>query len=243
MPDNHIEKLKIDLNNISTENELLNIKSKYLGKKGQITTMTTTLKDLSIEKKKVEGQKINILKKQIEALIDEKFKQIKNDYINRKLKEEKIDITLPSRGTNYGSVHPISQVLTEVIGIFADFGFEIVEGPEIETDYYNFESLNIPKDHPARDMQDTFYLEKNQLLRTHTSPMQIRVMEKNEPPIITRIKNRNDRFRGELSREIPIFEMLLIKESKITLKSYSELNNKKNKKIIIIRYINKYISS
>jgi phenylalanyl-tRNA synthetase alpha chain len=183
MPDNHIEKLKIDLNNISTENELLNIKSKYLGKKGQITTMTTTLKDLSIEKKKVEGQKINILKKQIEALIDEKFKQIRNDYINSKLKEEKIDITLPSRGTNYGSVHPISQVLTEVIGIFADFGFEIVEGPEIETDYYNFESLNIPKDHPARDMQDTFYLEKNQLLRTHTSPMQIRVMEKNEPPI------------------------------------------------------------
>ncbi len=183
MSDNQIKKLVNDLTKVSTENELLNIKSKYLGKKGEITLLTNSLKDLSIEDKKIQGQKINSLKKEIESLIDEKFRQIKIDDINNKLKDEKIDVTLPSRGIDLGSIHPISQVLSDVIGIFTDFGFEVTEGPEIETDYYNFESLNIPKNHPARDMQDTFYLDKDKLLRTHTSPMQIRVMEKNNPPI------------------------------------------------------------
>mgnify|MGYP001403372762 CR=1 FL=1 len=183
MSDNQIKKLVKDLTKVSTENELLNIKSKYLGKKGEITLLTNSLKDLSIEDKKIQGQKINSLKKEIESLIDEKFRQIKIDDINNKLKDEKIDVTLPSRGIDLGSIHPISQVLSDVIDIFTDFGFEVTEGPEIETDYYNFESLNIPKNHPARDMQDTFYLDKDKLLRTHTSPMQIRVMEKNNPPI------------------------------------------------------------
>ena len=183
MSDNQIKKLVKDLTKVSTENELLNIKSKYLGKKGEITLLTNSLKDLSIEDKKIQGQKINSLKKEIESLIDEKFRQIKIDDINNKLKDEKIDVTLPSRGIDLGSIHPISKVLSDVIDIFTDFGFEVTEGPEIETDYYNFESLNIPKNHPARDMQDTFYLDKDKLLRTHTSPMQIRVMEKNNPPI------------------------------------------------------------
>ena len=183
MSDNQIKKLVKDLTKVSTENELLNIKSKYLGKKGEITLLTNSLKDLSIEDKKIQGQKINSLKKEIESLIDEKFRQIKIDDINNKLKDEKIDVTLPSRGIDLGSIHPISQVLSDVTDIFTDFGFEVTEGPEIETDYYNFESLNIPKNHPARDMQDTFYLDKDKLLRTHTSPMQIRVMEKNNPPI------------------------------------------------------------
>jgi phenylalanyl-tRNA synthetase alpha chain len=116
-------------------------------------------------------------------LLEDKLNEIQNKLISNKLDEERIDVTLPSRGTSFGSVHPISQVLQEVIKIFTDFGFEITEGPEIETDYYNFESLNIPKGHPARDMQDTFYLEDNKLLRTHTSPMQIRIMENNKPPI------------------------------------------------------------
>tara|TARA_B100001971_G_C18233506_1_gene565506 strand:- start:772 stop:1758 length:987 start_codon:yes stop_codon:yes gene_type:complete len=183
MSDNYLTRIKKDLKKISSKNELMNIKSKYLGKKGEVTLLTNSLKDLSIKDRKTEGAKINRTKKQIESLLEDKLNEIQNKLISNKLDEERIDVTLPSRGTSFGSVHPISQVLQEVIKIFTDFGFEITEGPEIETDYYNFESLNIPKGHPARDMQDTFYLEDNKLLRTHTSPMQIRIMENNKPPI------------------------------------------------------------
>jgi len=141
------------------------------------------LKNLSIENRRKQGAKVNNTKKKIELLLENKLNEIRNELINTKLSEERIDVTLPPRGSSFGSIHPISQVLQEVVTIFTDFGFEVTEGPEIETDYYNFESLNIPKDHPARDMQDTFYLEGNKLLRTHTSPIQVRVMEKNKPPI------------------------------------------------------------
>jgi len=183
MSDNYLTRIEKDLKKISSKNELMNVKSKYLGKKGEITLLTNSLKDLSIKDRKTEGAKINKTKKQIESLLEDKLNEIQNKLINNKLNEERIDVTLPSRGVSFGSVHPISQVLQEVTAIFRDFGFEIAEGPEVETDYYNFESLNIPKDHPARDMQDTFYLEDNKLLRTHTSPMQIRIMENNKPPI------------------------------------------------------------
>ena len=183
MSDNYLTRIEKDLKKISSKNELMNVKSKYLGKKGEITLLTNSLKDLSIKDRKTEGAKINKTKKQIESLLEDKLNEIQNKLINNKLNEERIDVTLPSRGASFGSVHPISQVLQEVTKIFRDFGFEIAEGPEVETDYYNFESLNIPKDHPARDMQDTFYLEDNKLLRTHTSPMQIRIMENNKPPI------------------------------------------------------------
>lgn len=183
MSDNYLTRIEKDLKKISSKNELMNVKSKYLGKKGEITLLTNSLKDLSIKDRKIEGAKINKTKKQIESLLEDKLNEIQNKLINNKLNEERIDVTLPSRGASFGSVHPISQVLQEVTKIFRDFGFEIAEGPEVETDYYNFESLNIPKDHPARDMQDTFYLEDNKLLRTHTSPMQIRIMENNKPPI------------------------------------------------------------
>ena len=183
MSDNYLTRIEKDLKKISSKNELMNVKSKYLGKKGEITLLTNSLKDLSIKDRKTEGAKINKTKKQIESLLEDKLNEIQNKLINNKLNEERIDVTLPSRGVSFGSVHPISQVLQEVTKIFRDFGFEIAEGPEVETDYYNFESLNIPKDHPARDMQDTFYLEDNKLLRTHTSPMQIRIMENNKPPI------------------------------------------------------------
>ena len=108
---------------------------------------------------------------------------MKQSSLNKKLSEERIDISLPSKGSSYGSVHPVSQVLDEIVNIFTQFGFEVFEGPEIESEYYNFEALNISKDHPARDMQDTFYLGQGSLLRTHTSPMQVRMMEVNEPPI------------------------------------------------------------
>ena len=109
--------------------------------------------------------------------------EIENEEINKKLNSDRIDITLPGKASSFGSVHPLTQILDEIIDIFEGYGFQTVEGPEIETNFYNFEALNIPKDHPARDMQDTFYLEDDVLLRTHTSPMQIRIMENNQPPI------------------------------------------------------------
>ena len=183
MINDFLPKIKKEIITISTENELMNLKSKYLGKKGEFTIFTNSIKDLSIEEKKTQGPIINSLKKEIESLISNKLREIKRLAIDKKLSEERIDITLPAKGRGCGSIHPISHVLEEIINIFSEFGFEVFEGPEVETDYYNFEALNIPKSHPARDMQDTFYLDKGSLLRTHTSPMQVRVMEANNPPI------------------------------------------------------------
>ncbi len=178
-----IPKIKKEISIIKSENELMNLKSKYLGKKGELTSYTNSIKDLSIEEKKIQGPIINSIKKEVESLIATKLSSLKRSLIDKKLTEEKIDITLPSKGDSYGSTHPISQVSSEIVEIFTQFGFETFEGPEIESDYYNFEALNIPKDHPARDMQDTFYLNEGSLLRTHTSPMQVRIMEANRPPI------------------------------------------------------------
>ena len=183
MSNNLIDNLKVELSQVNSENDLMNLKSNYLGKKGEITKLAANIKNLSVEEKKEVGSKLNLLKKEAELLISEKFKFLKNEIINKKLESEKIDITLPQRESNLGSIHPITQILDEVLDIFEGYGFQIVEGPEIENDYYNFEALNIPKDHPARDMQDTFYLEDEKVLRTHTSPMQVRIMENNLPPI------------------------------------------------------------
>ncbi len=183
MINDFLPKIKQEILKIHTENDLMNLKSKYLGKKGEFTAYTNSLKDLSIEEKKKQGPIINSIKKEIETIIADKLSEIKRLAIDKKLAEERIDITLPSKGSEYGSIHPLSQVSDEIVDIFSKFGFEVFEGPEIESDYYNFEALNIPKDHPARDMQDTFYLEKGSLLRTHTSPMQVRIMEANNPPI------------------------------------------------------------
>ena len=178
-----IPKIIDEISKIDTENELMNLKSKYLGKKGEFTIFTNSIKDLSIEEKKIQGPIINSVKKEIESIIADKFKNLKRLAIDKKLAEEKIDISLPSKGSSNGSIHPLSLVSEEIVQIFTQFGFEVFEGPEIESDHYNFEALNIPKDHPARDMQDTFYLGEGNLLRTHTSPMQVRIMESNDPPI------------------------------------------------------------
>jgi len=183
MADKIINNLMEDLKDIKNKNELMNIKSKYIGKKGLVSILMQEIKNLPVEEKKIRGSEVNMIKKEVENLIDSNLKRIESEEINLKLKEQEIDVSLPGKLNSLGSVHPISQILDEIIDIFEGYGFQITEGPEVENDYYNFESLNIPKDHPARDMQDTFYLENNNLLRTHTSPMQIRIMEKNSPPI------------------------------------------------------------
>ncbi len=172
-----------ELGGISDEVSLQNLKAKFLGRKGVITEILKGMKDVSPEDRPKMGQLINEVKTGLEKQFDEKSVQLKEEKKKKSIAEEKLDVTLPGRSLPVGTKHPVSQVMEEVISIFEKMGFEVAEGPEIETDYYNFEALNIPKNHPARDMQDTFYISDDVVLRTHTSPVQIRVMEKEEPPI------------------------------------------------------------
>ncbi|MFH0947934.1 MAG: phenylalanine--tRNA ligase subunit alpha [Elusimicrobiota bacterium] len=194
-----------------TQDELEKVRSKYLGRKGIITEKLSGLSKLALSEKKTVGREINIIKKNITEAVEKQFIEIKKKNIHEasdtSLNGNVIDITLPGEPFNFGKLHPLTQVMNEVKNIFVNLGFSIATGPEIETDYYNFTALNIPKDHPSRDMQDTFYIEarskkqevavsvsslilasksKEQeelLLRTHTSPVQVRVMEKQKPPI------------------------------------------------------------
>ena len=159
------------------------IRVKYLGKKGELTGILKQLGSLSPEERPIVGQLVNKAKAELEDEIKAKIAQIKEKELTESLINEKIDVTMPGKRTNMGYKHPLSVVLDELKEIFMGMGYSIVEGPEVELDYYNFEALNLPKDHPARDTQDTFYISDNVLLRTQTSPVQVRVMEKQQPPL------------------------------------------------------------
>ncbi len=172
-----------ELREVRDEASLQNLKARFVGKKGVITEILKGMKDISPDERPRMGKLINETKTFVEELIDTKLHEMREEKKRRSLFEEKIDVTLPGRGMPVGSVHPITEVMEDIVGIFERMGFQVAEGPEVETDYYNFEALNIPKDHPARDMQDTFYVSDEVVLRTHTSPVQIRVMEKHAPPI------------------------------------------------------------
>ncbi|MFH1625943.1 MAG: phenylalanine--tRNA ligase subunit alpha [Pseudomonadota bacterium] len=165
------------------ERHVAEIKTQFLGRKGEITALLRGLSDLPPEERPIVGQLANEIKRSLEERIKESLAAIREGKRKERLLREKLDVTLPGRRTPIGKKHPITQVCNEIVDIFLGLGFEISEGPEVELDYYNFEALNIPKDHPARDMHDTFYISDEVLLRTHTSPVQIRVMEKEEPPI------------------------------------------------------------
>ena len=169
------------------EREVLEVKSleqleslriKYLGKKGIINELFKKLKELPPEEKPIFGKEVNSLRDFIKNLLEEKKKEIGSGK-----KRERIDLTLPGRFYSGGSIHPLSLIEDEIVDIFVGMGFSVVYGNEVETDYYNFTALNTPEDHPARDLHDTFYLKDGRLLRTHTSPVQIRVMEKKKPPL------------------------------------------------------------
>jgi len=169
---------------IRTEQDYVNVKALFLGKKGIIAETMKLLPNLPQEERKVLGANINSLKGFIEAEIEKKLAEIKAEEKRKALFEKSIDITMPPKVChNVGTFHPLSQVQDEIVSIFVGMGFEIAEGPELESDYYNFEALNIPPEHPAREMQDTFYIDEKTLLRTHTSPVQIRYMEKKKPPL------------------------------------------------------------
>lgn len=171
------------LEGISSLKDLDNIRIKYLGKKGKVTAVLKTMGSLSKEERPLVGKKANEVRAEIQDAIDEKTAELKSAKQAEELKAETIDVTLPGKEVELGHKHPLSIVLDEVKEIFLGMGFNIAEGPEVEWDYYNFEALNLPPDHPARDTQDTFYITEKMLLRTQTSPVQIRVMEKQAPPI------------------------------------------------------------
>ncbi len=151
----------------------------YLGRKGIITQFLRQISRLPAEERPIAGQRANQAKQHLDLL----FRQALERFETEARAEQEIDVSLPGRGFAQGSIHPITQITWQICDIFVRMGFDIVEGPEIETDYYNFEALNIPKNHPAREMQDTFYVSDNIVLRTHTSPMQVRHMEKFKPPV------------------------------------------------------------
>jgi phenylalanyl-tRNA synthetase alpha chain len=172
-----------ELETAKTEDQFLLIRTKYIGRKGLLTGLLRNIAQVSDAEKPLFGKLCNQLKNLLNTKIEEALQQ---QAIRKKedvLLKEKIDVTLPGSVIKCGRIHPVIQVRREICAIFSSFGFSVVEGPEIELDYYNFEALNIPKDHPARDMQDTFYIEDNIVLRTHTSPVQVRIMEKIKPPL------------------------------------------------------------
>ena len=166
--------------NLQTLNEL---RVKYLGKKGELTAVLRGMGGLTPEERPVIGSLVNNVRDELEELIATKEKEFKEKEMLKRLEKEEIDVTEPSKKIKLGSIHPITQIIDEVKEIFIGMGYEIADGPEVETSHYNFDQLNTPADHPARDLQDTFYITEDIILRTQTSPVQARVMEKQKPPI------------------------------------------------------------
>lgn len=165
------------LKEVTSRQALAKLKVEYLGKKGQVTGLMKEMKNLSNEERPAYGQKVNELRTSIERQIDELEETLRAEELNEKLSQETIDVTLPGRAQEIGGVHPITKIIDDIEDFFIGLGYEIKEGYEVEQDYYNFEALNLPKAHPARDMQDSFYISEDILLRTHTSPVQARTLE------------------------------------------------------------------
>lgn len=165
------------------ESALQDVRVRFLGKKGELTAIMKEMGRLALEERPVLGALANRVKEELETLFASRQQSIRQAEIARRLASERIDVTLPGRGAFVGTRHPITLVAEEIGEIFSSLGFGIEEGPEVEKDFYNFEALNMPKDHPARDMQDTFYISDDVVLRTHTSPVQIRTMLRQAPPV------------------------------------------------------------
>jgi phenylalanyl-tRNA synthetase alpha chain len=166
-----------------SENALFQIKSKYLGRNSRLTAIIKSLKDLPPEERATTGKAANALKNSLQQGVDDALETMRQKRKTRSITAQASDITLPGRMPTRGTLHPITLITEKIAAIFTEQGFTIVDGPEIELDFFNFEALNIPKDHPARAMHDTFYVSDEQLLRTHTSPVQIRTMQQMQPPL------------------------------------------------------------
>lgn len=187
--------------------ELQEIRVRYLGKKGILTSQIKSLGAVPQAERAESGRILNDAKSSIETLLQEKDDLLKSSELGRALLTQRLDVTVPGNFIASGHLHPATQVLDELVGIFTSLGFSVEEGPEVELDFYNFEALNMPKDHPARDMQDTFYINDDVVLRTHTSSVQVRVMEKNTPPLRVIAPGKVYRCDADVSH-IPMFHQL-----------------------------------
>lgn len=216
-----IEKLKADgialINDAATLNDVNNVKVKIFGKNGDFTAAMRGLKDVPKEQKPEVGKAFNDVKVMLEGLIADKERVFAEAEKQARIKSEYIDVTLPGK-KELGALHPLTLVKNEILDTFIGLGFEVKEGPEIESDYYNFQLLNIPKDHPARDMQDSLYITDNFLLRTHTSPMQARTMTTQKPPIRIVVPGKVYRNDDDATHS-PMFQQVegLVVDKHITL--------------------------
>ena len=194
---------------IESKDELQNLKTEYFGKNGKITIQFKKIASLGEDEKKEFASSLNKLKENLSKQIEKKNLELETKEVNEKLKDEKIDITLPIRPFNKGKIHPVSQVIDEISCIFSEIGFSVADGPDVETEYNNFTALNTPENHPARDMHDTFYLDENKktLLRTHTSPVQIRTMLREKPPFKIIVPGRTYRCDSDQTHA-PMFHQL-----------------------------------
>ncbi len=174
---------KTAINDAKKNTELEHVRVEYLGKKGLITAYLKQLGNVSVEQRPVIGKSVNLAKQEVAGLIDVQAKALAEAAMNAALEAETIDVTLPGRGEQTGGLHPITRTLQRIESYFQKIGFDVAEGPEIEDGHHNFTALNIPEHHPARAMHDTFYFDADKLLRTHTSPVQVRVMEQQQPPL------------------------------------------------------------
>ena len=181
--DKIIAEIREALNISESEEALRELRARYLGKKGTISGLMKNMRDIPNEEKPKFGSLVNQLRQDAEDAFQKKSAELREKALEQRLKREKIDVTLDRNSDRLGAMHPLNQVYYEVRDIFRKMGFEVVDGPEIELEKYNFEMLNIPKDHPARDMQDTFYVSDQIVVRTQTSPVQVRTMLKHKPPI------------------------------------------------------------
>lgn len=197
-----------ELEKIRDSKELEALRIRFLGKKGELTAILKGMANLSAEERPVIGQLANKIRADIEEAVEKRAVELKAEAEELRLKEERVDVTLPGKTPPLGRLHPMDAVLREIEDIFIGMGFDIASGPEVEYDYYNFEALNLPPDHPARDTQDTFYISDNILLRTQTSPVQIRVMEKKKPPIRIVAPGRVYRSDAVDATHSPIFHQI-----------------------------------
>ena len=191
------------------------VRVQFLGKKGSLTEKMQGLGKLAAEERRDAGKVINVAKQTVQNAIEQCRKRLEAEALNNKLASESIDVTLPGRGQQNGGLHPVTRTLQRIEALFVQLGFEVAEGPEIEDDYHNFEALNIPESHPARAMHDTFYFDAHTVLRTHTSPVQIRVMAEREPPLRIIAPGRVYRCDSDLTHT-PMFhqiEGLLVDDS------------------------------
>ena len=229
------------INSCKSFKDLEKIRLEYLGKRGFISEEMKLLGSLSIEEKKIRGQQLNILKQAIDDKIKEQKSSLENNELIQKIKNEKVDVTLPPNLSHQGKIHPISQTILSIIEIFGNLNFSVETGPDIETDFNNFSALNIPIHHPAREMQDTFYINENDnnVLRTHTSPVQVRTMLNSKPPIRIIVPGRTYRSDSDVTHT-PMFHqveglvvdqnstMVDLKSTLVTfLKEYFEIENLK----------------